>query len=131
MFACILLLGSCSEENKDEKAVKKVLETFYESINERDFKTLSKISSPQMKKHLDFMESFGNDLVLYDDYHVKEPKISGNRATASVIATDQFGNKTDCLWNLSKSNGVWLLDIFNYSSADRVEEKPKPQDNPQ
>lgn len=121
----LLLAGlaavSCSNERRNEKAIEHSLELFYKHINERDFKAVSAVCSPQMQQSLDFMKNFGNDLVIYKDWTVKAIKVSGNKAMAKVLVTDQFDNKTECVWRLSKIKDKWLLDVFNFSSAESLE----------
>ncbi len=116
-----LMVVSCSNERRNEKAIEQTLELFYKHINERDFKTVSAVCSPQMQKSLDFMKNFGNDLVIYKDWVVKSVKVSGNKAVAKVLVTDQFDNRTECIWKLSKVKDKWLLDVFNFSSAENLE----------
>lgn len=112
---------SCSNERRNEKAIEHSLELFYKHINARDFKAVSAVCSPQMQKSLDFMKNFGNDLVIYKDWTVKSIKTSGNTAMAKVLVTDQFDNKTECVWRLSKIKDKWLLDVFNFSSAESLD----------
>ncbi len=128
LFA-VLILPNCSGVRQDEEAIKEVLELFYEGINERDFKTLTSITSPQMHKTLSIMEGLSDDLVIYGSYHVQSVNISGKRAFASVLSTDKFGNRTECVWNLTKSNDEWLIDVFNLSSADPVKKSSKRHNN--
>lgn len=116
-----LMAVSCSNERRNEKAIEQTLELFYKHINERDFKAVSAVCSPQMQKSLDFMKNFGNDLVVYKDWVVKSVKVSGNKAVAKVLVTDQFDNRTECIWKLSKVKDKWLLDVFNFSSAENLE----------
>ncbi len=127
-FVLLAFAASCSKERKEEKAVAKVVERFYEYMNERDFKAISRICSPQMRKHVEMLETFGEDLVIHKQWSVEKVDISGNRAVARVVATDSFDNKNACVWNLTKQNETWLLDMVDFSSADALGEKPKAKE---
>lgn len=128
-FALLALAGSCSGERKEEKAVAKVVARFYEYMNERDFKAMVRICSPQMRRHTEMLETFGEDLVVYRQWNVERVEVSGGRALAYVVATDSFDNTNRCVWNLAKQNGTWLLDMVDFSSADDLGEKPKAGGN--
>lgn len=123
-----LIAASCSKERREEKAVEQSLESFYEYINKRDFKAVASVCSPQMHKSIDFVKNFGDDLVVYKDWTVKSVKISGDKAVAKVLATDRFDNRTECIWRLCKVKGKWLLDVFNFSSAESLNTNDKSTD---
>lgn len=123
LLAVLLCLAGCSSERHNEKAINETLELFYKYINKRDFKSLATICSPGMKKNLEIMETFGNDMVVYHSWKTKSIIIQGNKAVAEVVAVDTFGNKTSCVWRLVKVGGAWLMDVFNLSAADEVVEE--------
>ena len=118
MLVFIFATVSCTKTDSDRKAIDTTLDSFYENINKRDFKSLNFICSPQMTKWLDFVKTFGDDIVIYKEWESKSVEIKGTKAIVTVVATDQFGNKTECVWKLSKSNEKWLIDVFDNSSAD-------------
>jgi hypothetical protein len=118
MLVFIFVTVSCTKTDSDRKAIDTTLDSFYENINKRDFKSLNSICSPQMTKWLDFVKTFGDDIVIYKEWESKSVEIKGTKAIVTVVATDQFGNKTECVWKLSKSNDKWLIDVFDNSSAD-------------
>ena len=123
LLAVLLCLAGCSSERHNEKAINETLELFYKYINKRDFKSLATICSPGMKKNLEIMETFGDDMVVYHSWKTKSIIIQGNKAVAEVVAVDTFGNKTSCVWRLVKVGGAWLMDVFNLSAADEVVEE--------
>ncbi len=123
LLAVLLCLAGCSSERHNEKAINETLELFYKYINKRDFKSLATICSPGMKKNLEIMETFGDDMVVYHSWKTKSIIIHGNKAVAEVVAVDTFGNKTSCVWRLVKVGGAWLMDVFNLSAADEVVEE--------
>lgn len=123
LLVALLCLVSCSSERHNEKAINETLELFYKYINKRDFKSLTTICSPSMKKNLEIMETFGDDMVIYHSWKTKSINIRGNKAVAEVVVIDTFGNKTTCEWNLVKVGGAWLMDVFNMSAADEVVEE--------
>ena len=139
MLVFIFVTVSCTKTDSDRKAIDTTLDSFYENINKRDFKSLNSICSPQMTKWLDFVKTFGDDIVIYKEWESKSVEIKGTKAIVTVVATDQFGNKTECVWKLSKSNEKWLIDVFDNSSADitpdenanQKTEKPKATDKTQ
>ena len=120
LLAVLLCLAGCSSERHNEKAINETLELFYKNINKRDFKSITTICSPSMKKNLEIMETFGDDMVIYHSWKTKSINIRGNKAVAEVVVVDTFGNKTTCEWNLVKVGGAWLMDVFNMSAADEV-----------
>ena len=60
---------------------------------------------------------------------MKSVKVSGNKAVAKVLVTDQFDNRTECIWKLSKVKDKWLLDVFNFSSAENLEPAKESPNN--
>jgi PBP1b-binding outer membrane lipoprotein LpoB len=123
ILICVFVFGACSERKHEEKAIKGTIDSFYECINDRNFETISEICSPQMKKRIEFIKTFGNDLVVYKKWELDSIKLNGNKAMVNVVTIDQYDNKTECIWKLIKSNEIWLLDVFNNSSADEITNK--------
>ncbi len=109
---------SCTKTDVDEQNIKSTLDSFYENINKKDFKTLNQICSPQMTKWLNFVETFGDDIVVYKEWEIKSVEIKGTKAVAKVVAIDQFDNETECVWKLIKAKEDWLMDVFDNSTAD-------------
>ncbi len=118
MLVFIFATVSCTKTDSDREAIDTTLDSFYENINKRDFKSLNSICSPQMTKWLDFVKTFGDDIVIYKEWESKSVEIKGAKAIVTIVATDQFGNKTECVWKLIKTNEKWLIDVFDNSSAD-------------
>ncbi|HIW88230.1 MAG TPA: hypothetical protein IAC47_08200, partial [Candidatus Onthomorpha intestinigallinarum] len=85
----ILLFLSCKSESNDEKAVKEVVNSFFQYVNQRDFKMLETICTVKMKKHVEQFKSFGDDLVKYKKFEIKSMNIVGNTASVNMINTDQ------------------------------------------
>lgn len=118
MLVFIFATVSCTKTDSDRKAIDTTLDSFYENINKRDFKSLNSICSPQMTKWLDFVKTFGDDIVIYKEWEIKSVEIKGTKAVAKVVAIDQFDNETECVWKLIKAKEDWLMDVFDNSTAD-------------
>lgn len=117
----ILLFLSCKSESNDEKAVKEVINSFFQYVNQRDFKMLETICTVKMKKHVEQFKSFGDDLVKYKKFEIKSMNIVGNTASVNMINTDQFDNEIESTWKLVKTKGIWKMDLFKAFVTDEVE----------
>ena len=117
----ILLFLSCKSESNDEKAVKEVVNSFFQYVNQRDFKMLETICTVKMKKHVEQFKSFGDDLVKYKKFEIKSMNIVGNTASVNMINTDQFDNEIESTWKLVKTKGSWKMDLFKTFVTDEVE----------
>lgn len=117
----ILLFMSCKSESNDEKAVKEVVNSFFQYVNQRDFKMLETICTVKMKKHVEQFKSFGDDLVKYKKFEIKSMNIVGNTASVNMINTDQFDNEIESTWKLVKTKGSWKMDLFKTFVTDEVE----------
>lgn len=117
----ILLFLSCKSESNDEKAVKEVVNSFFQYVNQRDFKMLETICTVKMKKHVEQFKSFGDDLVKYKKFEIRSMNIVGNTASVNMINTDQFDNEIESTWKLVKTKGSWKMDLFKTFVTDEVE----------
>lgn len=117
----ILLFLSCKSESNDEKAVKEVVNSFFQYVNQRDFKMLETICTVKMKKHVEQFKSFGDDLVKYKKFEIRSMNIMGNTASVNMINTDQFDNEIESTWKLVKTKGSWKMDLFKTFVTDEVE----------
>lgn len=117
----ILLFLSCKSESNDEKAVKEVVNSFFQYVNQRDFKMLETICTVKMKKHVEQFKSFGDDLVKYKKFEIKSMNIVGNTASVNMINTDQFDNEIESTWKLVKTKGSWKMDLFKTFVIDEAE----------
>lgn len=124
VLLCFLCFA-CSEDRKEEKEVKATVENFYKCINNRDFKTMETIISPNMNGTLMIIKTLSSDLVSYKKYTIKDVVISGEKAKVNVECVDNFDNKINCLWDLVKINNLWKMNNFNFSYAEKEQEEDK------
>jgi PBP1b-binding outer membrane lipoprotein LpoB len=123
------LCFACSEEKKEEDKVKSTVESFYKCINDRDFKTMATIVSPNMNNALMIIKTLSSDLVSYKQYTVKDVVISGDKAKVNVDCIDCFDNKMECTWDLIRINNSWKMNNFNFSFAQEEQmEQEQEQD---
>ncbi len=120
MFIVLLFL-SCKSESNDEKAVRQVVNSFFQYVNQRDFKMLETICTNKMKKNVEQFKSFGDDLVQYRKFEIKSMNVTGNTASVNVKSTDQFDNEIESTWKLVKTKGSWKMDLFKTFVTDEAE----------
>lgn len=130
ILAFTLLLFGCSNRDKtEEDNVKTTVENFYKSINDRNYKTMEMLCSPNMTMVFNQIKTFGDDMVKYKHYRVKQIVINGDKARVSVESEDVFGNHMESLWDLVRINNQWRMDDFNSSVAEDVDEKENDMKN--
>lgn len=110
----ILSLVCCSFNKEDEQMIENTMEDFYKYLNNKKYKDLSEVLSPNMKKELPFLKSLSNENVRYTSIKVENIDIIGEKATVVVSTIDEFNNKANFTWNMIKIKNLWKVDNYNY-----------------
>lgn len=116
------MFGSCSKDKADEDLIKVVLNDYYHCINNKDFKKIYSLVSPNMKTEIDNMKNISAEMVVFPSFNITDIDVNGERAKAIVSSTDEFGNTVSLVWNMIKVKGEWKVNNYNTSKASRVRE---------
>ena len=135
LVVVLLMIGACKTES-DEVAATKVAKSFFEALDNKDFKTAKTYATAETQKTLDFIEMMMSDGGLFgeeDTVNVEESeeseeakeeegvetheilsvKVDGDKAVASVKVTnsnDPDNPKTDEVQML-KEKGTWKVHM--------------------
>lgn len=122
----ILLLSlslqfSCKKEADKKIEVDKVVNTFFTSLNNKDFKTMKSVSTDDVDKYIDFITTFGDDLVEIDSVKIQDTKIIDNKAEVRVETIDIYGYKIFYQLSLTKELTKWKLsEIDGYGTETKL-----------
>jgi hypothetical protein len=114
------LVSACSQKDKESVLVEKTMESFYKSMNKRDFETMKLYLSPRIKQKVAYFIKVGNELVVYKSFKTRHIEINGSLAEVEVECVDEFDNKIFCSWNLVKLEEEWKIDFFDFSSTESL-----------
>ncbi|MGP1515046.1 MAG: hypothetical protein ACTTJH_03710 [Bacteroidales bacterium] len=115
----LLLFTDCSHVD-DLTEVKKVIASFYNGLNDRDYKQLESLMTANMRVETQLIRDNINDFVLYEKINVKEISINTLTARVTVECTDEFANVVEQSWDLIKENNNWKINNFNSSKAQSI-----------
>lgn len=122
----ILLLSlslqfSCKKEADKKIEVDKVVNTFFKALNDKDFETMKSVSNDDVDKYVEFITTFGDDLVELDSIIIQNTKIVENKAQVRVETIDVYGYKIFYQLSLTKEFTKWKLsEIDGYGTETKL-----------
>ena len=122
----ILLLSlslqfSCKKEADKKIEVDKVVNTFFKALNDKDFETMKSVSNDDVDKYVEFITTFGDDLVELDSIIIQNTKIVENKAQVRVETIDVYGYKIFYQLSLTKELTKWKLsEIDGYGTETKL-----------
>jgi len=122
----ILLLSlslqfSCKKEADKKIEVDKVVNTFFKALNDKDFETMKSVSNDDVDKYVEFITTFGDDLVELDSIIIQNTKIVDNKAQVRVETIDVYGYKIFYQLSLTKEFTKWKLsEIDGYGTETKL-----------
>lgn len=122
----ILLLSlslqfSCKKEADKKIEVDKVVNTFFKALNDKDFETMKSVSNDDVDKYVEFITTFGDDLVELDSIIIQNTKIIDNKAQVRVETIDVYGYKIFYQLSLTKEFTKWKLsEIDGYGTETKL-----------
>lgn len=122
----ILLLSlslqfSCKKEADKKIEVDKVVNTFFKALNDKDFETMKSVSNDDVDKYVEFITTFGDDLVELDSIIIQNTKIVENKAQVRVETIDIYGYKIFYQLSLTKELRKWKLsEIDGYGTETKL-----------
>lgn len=117
----LLLQFSCKKEADKKVEVDKVVNTFFKSLNDKDFETMKSVSTDNVDKYVDFIKTFGEDLVELDSIIIQNTKIIDNKADVRVETIDIYGYKIFYQISLTKELTKWKLsEIDGYGTETKL-----------
>ena len=122
----ILLLSlslqfSCKKEADKKIEVDKVVNTFFKALNDKDFETMKAVSNDDVDKYVEFITTFGDDLVELDSIIIQNTKIIDNKAQVRVETIDVYGYKIFYQLSLTKELTKWKLsEIDGYGTETKL-----------
>lgn len=122
----ILLLSlslqfSCKKEADKKIEVDKVVNTFFKALNDKDFETMKSVSNDDVDKYVEFITTFGDDLVELDSIIIQNTKIIDNKAQVRVETIDVYGYKIFYQLSLTKELTKWKLsEIDGYGTETKL-----------
>lgn len=115
-----ILISSCSNYDNPQEMIEKTMNSFYKSLNKRDFETMKLYVSPIMQQKVSYFKNIGDELVVYKSFKVRNIELNGNLAVVELECVDEFDNKIICNWNLVKVDDEWKIDVFDFSSTESL-----------
>lgn len=115
---CLSIQFSCKKKVDSNNEVNKVVTEFFNYINEKNFDKMKKISSPQVGKYVDFIQSLGDDLVEIDSVRIVNTTIKDKNAEVNAEIIDIYGYKIYYQLSLTKEARKWKLTGLNGSGKE-------------
>jgi hypothetical protein len=122
----ILLLSlslqfSCKKEADKKIEVNKVVNDFFKALNDKDFEKMKSVSNDDVDKYIDFIMTFGDDLVEIDSVIIQNTKIVDKKAAVRVETIDIYGYKIFYQLSLTKELTKWKLsEIEGFTSETKL-----------
>lgn len=110
---CLSIQFSCKKKVDANQEVNKVVTEFFDYINQKDFEKMKEISSPQVVKYIDFIQSLGDDLVEIDSVKIVNTTIKDKGAVVNAEIIDIYGYKIYYQLSLTKEARKWKLTGLN------------------
>jgi hypothetical protein len=110
---CLSIQFSCKKKVDANQEVNKVVTEFFDYINQKDFDKMKEISSPQVGKYIDFIQSLGDDLVEIDSVKIVNTTIKDKGAVVNAEIIDIYGYKIYYKLSLTKETRKWKLTGLN------------------
>lgn len=129
LFIVLAFVG-CSSNKKDEQMISDTIKTFYNYLNNKDYKKFPEVISPNMSKELDLLTNISKESVRYSSVKVESVEIIGEKAVAKVSTTDEFNNNVSFTWNLIKIKNLWKIDYYSKLNNNSFSKDEKYQKIP-
>ena len=121
LILSLLLQFSCKKEADKKIEVDKVVNTFFKALNDKDFETMKSVSNDDVDKYVEFITTFGDDLVELDSIIIQNTKIIDNKAQVRVETIDIYGYKIYYQLSLTKELTKWKLsEIDGYGTETKL-----------
>ena len=93
LLLSLSLQFSCKKEADKKIEVDKLVNEFFTSLNNKDFEKMKSVSNDDVDKYIDFITTFGDDLVEIDSVIIQNTKIMDYNAQVRVATIDIYGYK--------------------------------------